>query len=127
MRRVMKQGYLKIGSLRRPINATLAGLLRSRIAEFALFRRIVMKSVALLTLVLCAFCGPAIAQTTECQSIPKASDRLACYDKAKPPMSKAKPAAASTTSSAPQGQPGDLLAAENARLDARINNICRGC
>jgi hypothetical protein len=91
------------------------------------FRRIVMKSVALLILALCAFCGPAIAQTTECQSIPKASDRLACYDKAKPPMSKAKPAAASTAPSTPQGQPGDLLAAENARLDARINNICRGC
>jgi|HubBroStandDraft_6_1064221.scaffolds.fasta_scaffold6116736_1 hypothetical protein len=86
-----------------------------------------MKSVALLILALCAFCGPAIAQTTECQSIPKASDRLACYDKAKPPMSKAKPAAASTTPSTLQGQPGDLLAAENARLDARINNICRGC
>ncbi|MGB9115570.1 hypothetical protein [Bradyrhizobium sp.] len=46
-------------------------------------------------------------------------------------MSKAKPASASSTPSTQQatqqGQPGDLLAAENARLDAKINNICRGC
>jgi hypothetical protein len=88
-----------------------------------------MKSVALL-IALCAFCGPAIAQTAECQSIPKASDRLACYDRVMPPTSKAKPASASSTPSTPstqQGQSGDLLAAENARLDAKINNICRGC
>jgi hypothetical protein len=85
-----------------------------------------MKSIALLV-VLCAFCGPATAQTSECQSIPKASDRLACYDRAMPPMNRAKPAVASSTPSPQQGQPGDLLAAENARLDAKINNICRGC
>ena len=85
-----------------------------------------MKLVALF-LTLCAFCGPVIAQTTECQSIPKASDRLACYDRAMPPSGKAKPAAASSTPSMPQGQPSDLLAAENARLDAKIKNICRGC
>lgn len=86
-----------------------------------------MKPVVPLIVAFCAFCGPAIAQTAECQSIPKASDRLACYDKAMPPMSKAKPASASSTPSTQQGQPGDLLAAENARLDAKINNICRGC
>jgi hypothetical protein len=47
-----------------------------------------------------------------------------------PPTSKAKPASASSTPSTPstqQGQSGDLLAAEIARLDAKINNICRGC
>jgi hypothetical protein len=85
-----------------------------------------MKSVALL-IAFFAFCGPAIAQTAECQSVPKASDRLACYDKAAPPASKAKPAAATP---APQSQPGqavDMLAVENARLDAKIKNICRGC
>jgi len=85
-----------------------------------------MKPVALLIAFL-AFCGPAVAQTAECQSVPKASDRLACYDKAAPPASKAKPAAATP---APQSQPGqavDMLAVENARLDAKIKNICRGC
>ncbi len=85
-----------------------------------------MKPLALL-ITLCALCGPAIAQTPECQSVPKASDRLACYDKTMPPMSNAKPPSASSTPSTPQGQPADLLAAENARLDAKINNICRGC
>jgi hypothetical protein len=85
-----------------------------------------MKQIALF-FALCVFCGPAIAQTTECQSVPKASDRLACYDRAMPPIGKAKPAAASSTPSMPQGTPADLLATENARLDAKIKNICRGC
>jgi hypothetical protein len=85
-----------------------------------------MKTVALL-IALCAFGGPAIAQAAECQSIPKASDRLACYDKAAPPTGKVKPAAASPAPSTQSGQAVDLLAAENARLDAKIKNICRGC
>ena len=88
-----------------------------------------MKPVVLL-IALCALCGPAIAQTTECQSIPKASDRLACYDRTLPPKNMAKATSASTTPSTPstpQGQPGDPLANENARLNAKINNICRGC
>jgi hypothetical protein len=46
-----------------------------------------MRSLALL-IALSTFCEPAIAQTAECQSIPKASDRLACYDKAAPPAGK---------------------------------------
>lgn len=85
-----------------------------------------MRTVALLA-VLCAFCGSAIAQTSECQSISKASDRLACYDRAAPPTSQSKSAAASRTPSPKSDQTLDPLAAENARLDARINNICRGC
>jgi hypothetical protein len=89
-----------------------------------------MKPTALL-IVLCGFCTPAIAQTSECQSIPKASDRLACYDRAMPPKNQTRPAASSpAASSAPaakQGQPGDMLANENAQLDKKIGNICRGC
>ncbi len=85
-----------------------------------------MKSIMLLA-AFCAFCAPAIAQTNECQSIPKASDRLACYDKATPPTGRVKPAAASKTPASQPGPAGDQLAAENARLDAKINNICRGC
>ena len=85
-----------------------------------------MKSIALLV-AFCALCGPAIAQTADCQSIPKASDRLACYDKAIPPTSRAKPAAASPMPSQQKDQAIDPLAAENARLDAKIKNICRGC
>jgi len=62
-------------------------------------------------------------QTSECKSIPKASDRLACYDKA----SRSKSAGTSQTSSSLPDQAVDPLAAENARWDAKINNICRGC
>ena len=85
-----------------------------------------MKTTMLLA-AFCTFCAPAMAQTNECQSIPKATDRLACYDKVAPPANRAKPAAASKTPSSQPGQATDPLAAENSRLDARINNICRGC
>jgi hypothetical protein len=44
-----------------------------------------------------------------------------------PPSTKGKPAATSPVTSAQPGQFVDVLAAENARLDARIKNICRGC
>jgi hypothetical protein len=74
-----------------------------------------------------AICSPVMAQTSECQSIAKASDRLACYDRAMPPTARGKPAATAPASSAQAGQFVDALAAENARLDVKINNICRGC
>ena len=93
--------------------------------------------------VLCTFSGAALAQSPQCQSIAKDSDRLACYDRASPPIAMAAPAA-SKTAAAPakstipkstipkasieqQGQVVDMLAAENSRLDARLKTICRGC
>jgi hypothetical protein len=91
-----------------------------------LLEEIVMKLIGVLA-ALCAFCSAAIAQTTECLSIVKPNDRLACYDKAMPPSTRAKPAATSPVTSAQPGQFVDVLAAEDARLDARIKNICRGC
>ena len=54
-----------------------------------------MRVIALLVL-LCTLSEVAIAQTTQCQSIPKANDRLACYDKAAPPTAAGKPAASKT-------------------------------
>ena len=100
------------------------GYLRSIIAESCW--RIEMKPVALL-IALLALCGPAIAQTADCRSVPKASDRLACYDRAASQPRANKPAAASPAPAAQPGQVTDLLAEENARLDAKIKNICRGC
>ena len=87
---------------------------------------------------ICALSQTALAQTGECKLIADATARLACYDKASPPVAIAKPAAPKTPAAAgkpapskttleQQGQVGDMLAAENARLDAKINNICRGC
>jgi hypothetical protein len=81
----------------------------------------------LFLIVLFASCGPAIAQTSECRSITKASDRLACYDKATPAISRNKAMTAPNAISPERDGPIDALAAENARLDAKINNICKGC
>ena len=76
----------------------------------------------------------AIAQTPGCSTVRKASDRLACYDRATPPPV-AKPVkptpalspAAASTSPPTQGQVVDMLAVENSKLDARLKTICRGC
>ncbi len=101
-----------------------------------------MKIIALLAL-LCTFCEVALAEGP----IPKASDRLACYDKAVPPKALGKRAASKTSAAqdkqaapsaaqdkqaapataAEQGQVVDMLAAENSKLDARLKTICRGC
>jgi hypothetical protein len=98
-----------------------------------------MKRAALLTM-FCLLPGFAAAQSPECRTIPKATDRLACYDKASPPgaieklATVASPAASGTKRTAPKQAPddsamplADTLSAENSRLDAKIRNICRGC
>lgn len=41
-------------------------------------------------IVLFAFYGPVVAQEGNCQSIQKAKDRLACYDRASPPVNRSK-------------------------------------
>jgi hypothetical protein len=82
-----------------------------------------MRIIALL--LLCAFSEAAIAQT-DCQSIPKANARLACYDKISPPGAMAKPAT-SKMPAAESGQYVDPLAAENARTDRAVKTICTGC
>ena len=95
-----------------------------------------MRIIALLAF-LCTFSGVASAQTLECNSIRKAGDRLACYDRAAPPRAAGKPTASKTAAApdkpaesktpADQGQVVDLLAAENSKLDAKLKTICRGC
>jgi hypothetical protein len=83
-----------------------------------------MRIIALF--LLCMFSEAATAQTSECQSIPKAAARLACYDK----MARAITPGKSATSKTPPSQQGKLvdpLSAENARTDAAMKNICRGC
>lgn len=82
--------------------------------------------IVVLTLVLCLFSGAGIAK--ECKAISKATDRLACYDKATPPEIAEKQKAEPTKKpSAAQGQYIDKLAVENAHLNKKISNICRGC
>lgn len=72
--------------------------------------------------------GIAAAQTPECRTIPKSTDRLACYDKAAPPMAARTGNPAQKQVPADQQAPSaDILQVENSRLDAKIKNICRGC
>jgi hypothetical protein len=73
-----------------------------------------------------ALCQPAVAQTSDCQSIQKASDRLACYDRASPPLSLSKSSTKHKTATQQDGQ-GDFLADETTRVGKKIGNICRGC
>ena len=71
------------------------------------------------------------AQTSECSTVPKASDRLACYDRITPPRAEkpvaSKQKAAGSKTSSVQGTIVDALAVENATLDAKLKRICRGC
>jgi hypothetical protein len=91
---------------------------------------ILMKFFALLA-AFCALSQAAFAQASSCQLIAKASERLACYDKAAPPgQAKASTTAAKTAAAkapADQATAVDMLAVENSKLDARLKTICRGC
>jgi len=73
-----------------------------------------------------ALCQAANAQTPDCKSISKPDARLACYDRATPPV------AASATPAAPVANADgakyvDPISAEDARMNARLKSICRGC
>jgi hypothetical protein len=80
---------------------------------------------------ICALSHSASAQTGECKSISNEGARLACYDKATPPA-----AAQGTAKPASRAAPGskvdakkyvDTIGAEDALMNARLKNICRGC
>jgi hypothetical protein len=86
-----------------------------------------MKRFALLA-AMCALSSSAIAQTPECKSIADTGKRLACYDKATPPpasLAAAKPKA--PTSKVDSAKYVDTISAEDALMNARLKNICRGC
>jgi hypothetical protein len=79
---------------------------------------------------ICLLSPSALAATPECKTIPAAGARLACYDKAALEASADKSAAA--TAGAAAAKPGtekyvDTIGAEDARMNAQLKNICRGC
>jgi hypothetical protein len=80
---------------------------------------------------LCALSQAAHAQTPECKSIADPSARLACYDRINPAA--ASSAAARPGLRAPPARKAgdetyiDLIGAEDAVVNARMKNICRGC
>ena len=91
-----------------------------------------MKLIAIVAAI-CALSQTALAQTGDCKGIADATARLACYDKAgpraaaadKPAM--ARPLAATPASKTDNGKYVDTISAEDALMNARLKNICRGC
>jgi hypothetical protein len=82
-----------------------------------------MRFIALL-IAICGLSQVAIAQTPDCKSIAARKDRLACYDNAAQlAKSTTQPAALQPAASGYV----DPISAEDARMNARLKNICRGC
>jgi hypothetical protein len=80
---------------------------------------------------ICALSQTAIARTPECKSISDAGARLTCYDKAALPATTpvaAKPAARTPPATKiDSAKYVDTIGAEDALMNARLKNICRGC
>jgi hypothetical protein len=87
-----------------------------------------MRLIALILLA-SAMSGGASAQTTDCRTIAEPAARLACYDKATPPLAAAMPpkSAPAPKRQADSAKSTDSLSAEDALVTARMNGICRGC
>jgi hypothetical protein len=81
---------------------------------------------------ICALSQTAAAQTPECKGIADTGARLACYDKAAPTAA-AKPKAAlpaakkDAAAKVDTAKYVDTISAEDALMNARLKNICRGC
>lgn len=82
-----------------------------------------MKAI-LAVLLLCASAQGALAKGPDCSAIPGTVGRLACYDAASPPKPQKPAAAEHDALRAPYQDP---FAAEDARTQAKLKNICRGC
>jgi hypothetical protein len=76
---------------------------------------------------LCAISQTAWAQKPECKTISDSSARLACYDKAAPPARAKQASQAAEPSRADSPKYVDAISAEDAVMNARLKNICRGC
>ena len=89
-----------------------------------------MRLLAVLVAI-CALSQTAIAQTSECKSITDSGTRLACYDRiAATAASSAAAKPARRTAPPPQADTAarvDSIGAEDALMNARLKNICRGC
>jgi type VI secretion system VasI family protein len=70
------------------------------------------------------FAQAALAGEPDCRTIESTTGRLACYDAAFPPPAK-KPAAVESDEA--RAAYKDPLIAEDARIAAKLRNICRGC
>jgi hypothetical protein len=89
--------------------------------------RIVALLISLCALSQAALLQAASARTPECKSIANPTERLACYDKASPTETSAARAPAPKASKADPSKYVDAISAEDARMNARLKSICRGC
>jgi hypothetical protein len=78
----------------------------------------------LVVLALCALAPGALAAAPECRAIENTMARLSCYDATYPPKIE-KPVALEKGSS--RAVYKDPFIAEDAKTNARLKNICRGC
>jgi hypothetical protein len=70
----------------------------------------------------------AVAQTGACPSIADPAARLACYDRAASPLpAAARPAARAAAPAIDSAKYVDPVGEEDAVLNAKMKNICRGC
>jgi hypothetical protein len=85
---------------------------------------------------ICALSQTAAAQTPECKAIADSGARLACFDKAAPSATlsvAAKPSAAlpaakkDAAAKIDTAKYVDTISAEDALMNAKLKNICRGC
>jgi hypothetical protein len=76
---------------------------------------------------LCAISQTAWAQKSDCKTISDSSARLACYDKVAPPARAKQASQAAEPSRADGSKYVDTISAEDALMNARLKNICRGC
>jgi hypothetical protein len=74
-------------------------------------------------LALCTLAQSALAAGPECRTIGSTSARLACYDAASPPKIE-KPVLVEKDARPPYKDP---FSEDDARMAARLKNICRGC
>jgi len=81
-------------------------------------------TLAFVALALGTLAQGALAGERDCRTIESTGGRLACYDAAFPPKTK-KPATIDNDIS--RGEYKDPAVAEDARLAAKLKNICRGC
>jgi hypothetical protein len=93
-------------------------------------KEVEMRLLAVLVAI-CALSQTAGAQTQDCKSISNTGARLACYDKAAPPVASSA-SAKSTPPATPvakvdAGTYVDTIGEEDALMNARLKNICRGC
>lgn len=78
----------------------------------------------LAVLALCTCAQTALAAGADCRAIEKTAERLACYDAVSAPRTDKPLAAGSDASRAAYKDP---FIVEDAQLNARLKNICRGC